>query len=271
MKYCFSTLGCPEFSFNEIYSSALDLGYAAIEIRGIGKEIYAPKIKEFSGAELSKTMQKLNSSKLNIAVFSSGAYIFDKSLEQQSLKEACDYIDLASAANVEYIRVLADKDAAPEEFKPDINYTANNLKIICKYAKEKNVKILIETNGIFANSDTMLELLKKINADNLFIIWDIHHTVRFFNESPQTTCRKLKDYIRHVHIKDSVMAGDKIKYCMTGSGTIPLKDALAVLKNIYYDGYICLEWVKRWAPNLEESSIVFPQFISYMKQLENSL
>jgi len=270
MKYCFSTLGCPQFSFNDIYATAIDLGYDAIEIRGIGKEMYAPKIKEFSGKDLSENMEKLKKAGLEISVFSSGAYVFNKNLKIEVIQEAYDYIDLCQKANVKYVRVLADKDAAPDK-APDIDYTATVLKTICQYGKSKNVDILIETNGIFAESNTVLKLLDKVNEKNLFLIWDIHHTVRFFDEKPKETCTKLKNYIKHVHIKDSYVMDGKIKYCMTGSGTLPLKEALTCLKNINYTGFISLEWVKRWAPSLEESSIVFPQFISYMKHLEKTL
>ena len=39
MKLCFSTIGCPDWRFGDIVSAAKDLGYSAIEIRGIGGEI----------------------------------------------------------------------------------------------------------------------------------------------------------------------------------------------------------------------------------------
>jgi fatty-acyl-CoA synthase len=39
MKLAFSTLGCPDFSWNDIYSMAKDLGFNGIEIRGLGNEI----------------------------------------------------------------------------------------------------------------------------------------------------------------------------------------------------------------------------------------
>ena len=42
MKTCFSTLGCPEWSFSDIISVASDLQYDGIEIRGILGELYAP-------------------------------------------------------------------------------------------------------------------------------------------------------------------------------------------------------------------------------------
>ena len=34
MKIAFSTLGCPDFSWQDIYSMAKDLGFDGIEIRG---------------------------------------------------------------------------------------------------------------------------------------------------------------------------------------------------------------------------------------------
>jgi len=267
MKYCFSTLGCPEFDFNEIFSTALDLGFDAIEIRGIQKEIYAPKIKEFTGEELTKTMKRLSDTNLKIAIFTSGALIYDKKLKKEALKEAFDYIDLAANAKVKYIRVLADKDAIPSK-DLDLKYIAEFLKEICNYAKPKNVDVLIETNGYFANSDNMLSLLKAADCKNLFVIWDTHHTYQIAKEKPEKTCGKLKDYIKHIHIKDSKIINGNINYCMTGSGEMPILEILNELRKINYSGYISLEWVKRWAKNLEESYVVFPQFINYMKNLE---
>ena len=41
MKLAFSTLGCPEWTWTEIYPMAYDLGYSGIEIRGLGEEITA--------------------------------------------------------------------------------------------------------------------------------------------------------------------------------------------------------------------------------------
>ena len=37
MKLAFSTLACPEWSWKDIYPMAHDLGYAGIEIRGLGE------------------------------------------------------------------------------------------------------------------------------------------------------------------------------------------------------------------------------------------
>ena len=48
MKISFSTLGCPSWSWKEIYAAAKDLGFDGIEVRGVKNQIYAPKVPEFS-------------------------------------------------------------------------------------------------------------------------------------------------------------------------------------------------------------------------------
>jgi len=52
MKLAFSTLGCPDFSWTDIYSMAKDLGYHGIEIRGLGDDIFAVKAQPFKESVL---------------------------------------------------------------------------------------------------------------------------------------------------------------------------------------------------------------------------
>ena len=47
MKLAFSTLGCPEFGWSDVYSMAKDLGFQGIEVRGLGDELFERKMKVF--------------------------------------------------------------------------------------------------------------------------------------------------------------------------------------------------------------------------------
>ena len=40
MKIAFSTLGCPDFDWPDIYSMAKDLGFDGIEMRGLGDDLF---------------------------------------------------------------------------------------------------------------------------------------------------------------------------------------------------------------------------------------
>ena len=72
MKLCFSTIGCPDWRFADIVSAAKDLGYSAIEIRGIEGEIYAPAIKELTD-DFPRTKELLDRTGIKIAMLTSGA------------------------------------------------------------------------------------------------------------------------------------------------------------------------------------------------------
>ena len=81
-------------------------------------------------------------------------------------------------------------------------------------------------------------------------MWDIHHPYRYFGEDPKTTVENLGSYIRHVHAKDSVVENGRIVYKMMGEGDLPVYDMLDALTAIDFDGFVSLEWVKRWMPCL---------------------
>ena len=72
MKISFSTLGCPDFSWTDIYSMAKDFGFNGIEVRGLGDEIYAVKAKPFTDENVAATAEKLKKLGLEIPCLSSG-------------------------------------------------------------------------------------------------------------------------------------------------------------------------------------------------------
>ena len=47
MKLGFSTLGCPDWTFDQVLDNARDMGYQAIEVRGIDGEMRPGAIRVF--------------------------------------------------------------------------------------------------------------------------------------------------------------------------------------------------------------------------------
>lgn len=264
MKISFYTLGCPGWAWEDIAVTAKDLGFNGIEIRGIRRELYAPNAKPFIDAEVQNTKERLDRLNLEIPCLTSSCCLYDK--PGMDLKEGRDYIDLAGKLGTPFIRVLGDISPEPsKEVNPD--YVKENLRILGGYAKDKDVKVLIETNGFFSNSKNMLDLLEKVRDDNIGVLWDIHHPFRFFGEPVEETYNALKEYIEFIHLKDSCIEDGKVRYKMMGSGDIPVKSALKLLKDNGYEGYVSLEWVKRWNMDLEEPGIVFSHFINYVRRV----
>ncbi len=263
MKIAFSTLGCPDFSWSDIYSMAKDLGFDGIEIRGLGDEIIAVKAPPFIESELPRTVQKLHELRLEIPCLSSGCCLKYADRAEQNYQEIVQYITLAAKLGTPYIRVLADDSPQPDGAADD-TVVLDALQRLIPAAEERGVTLLVETNGEYSETQRLRKLLDQEPSDAVAALWDAHHPFRFVGETPGKTVQNLGAYIKCIHIKDSVLENGAIRYRLVGEGDLPVDDIMRALHSIKYDGYISLEWVKRWANDLDDPGIVFPHFVNYM-------
>ncbi len=264
MKLAFSTLGCPEWSFSDILSSACDLGYDGVEIRGVGKELYAPNITEFLPENLTKTKASLERLKLEIPCLTSACEL--QKPGEEVYFECKAYIDCAASLSIPYVRILGDTDPAPSALV-DAKRVKKTAALLAAYAEKHNVTLLLESNGYFADTARLADVIESVGSGALAALWDINHPFRFFGETPKTTVDNIGKYIRHVHIKDSIEQDAAVKYKMMGQGTLPVSESVDRLHALGYDGYFSLEWVRRWQPTLEEPGIAFALFVEYMRTL----
>ncbi len=263
MKYSFSTLGCPNWSFDDIVSTAKDLGYDGVEIRGVANELFAPKIKNFSDVLIPKSIKRLGN--LKISCLTSNACIAVKEDNIKHYNEAVAYLDLAGKLGAKYVRVMCTNRAMLDD--GDYALALAAYKRLAKHGAALGVTPLLETNGMFCDTELLAKFMNDTCEENIGVLWDIHHPYRYGREDISTTISNIGKFIKYVHIKDSVRLNGATVYKMLGAGDLPLKEAIDSLKHIGYDGFVTLEWVKRWQPDLDEPGIVFARYIDDIKQL----
>lgn len=263
MKIGFSTLGCPNWTLNEILATAKDLGYNGIEIRGIASEMYAPTMKCFLDDQLEKTLSKLGN--LEIPILTSNACIATKVNIDASVNEAMQYIELAGKIGAKYVRIMCTNRAMLDD--GDYDLALGYYKALAKFGEKFGVTPLMETNGMFCDTGLLKKFMCECGEKNIGVLWDIHHPYRYGRETIAQTIENIGEYIKYTHIKDSVRENGATVYKMLGSGDLPLKEAIDSLKSIGYDGYVTLEWVKRWQPDLAAPGIVFARYIDDIKSL----
>ncbi|MDL2253767.1 AMP-binding protein [Ruminococcaceae bacterium OttesenSCG-928-I18] len=269
MKIAFSTLACPDWSWEDITSTAKDFGFEGVEVRGLGDDIFAVRAQPFAEGELPGTIRKLRALGLTIPCFSSHCCLKSKWREEQHIEEVGEYIRLAGKLGTPYVRLLADCAPEPRGDEVDDEFIASILRKLVPLAEENGVTLLVETNGVYADTERLFHLLEKVLSDSVAALWDVHHPYRFAGESPEQTVQNLGAYIRYVHVKDSVMADGKIEYRMMGEGDLPIDEMMLALRSINFEGYVSLEWVKRWSQDLEDPGIVIPHFANFMAKYTN--
>ncbi|MBR7033366.1 MAG: AMP-binding protein [Clostridia bacterium] len=263
MKIAFSTLGTPDFTWDEIWSMAKDLGFGGIEMRGLGGTKFSASSGPFRDENLVKTRETLERMKLEISCLSSGCALRFPEQREESVSLLKRYITVASALGCKFIRVLGDRTA---EITTDFDdeYVIAPMKELAPIAEAAGVTLLIETNGVYSHTDRLASVLAAIGSDAVGALWDMHHPYRFAGESAETTIQNLGAFIKYTHVKDSVTENGEVKYRMMGEGDLPIDDFMSALRSINYEGYVSLEWLKQYTPDLSDAAVVFPHFVHFM-------
>ncbi len=264
----FSTLGCPKWPWSRIVEQASEMGYAAIELRGIEMQMDLTTRPEFVGSRLSVSMADLGALGLKISDLgaSSRMHESDPTVRSAQLDEGKRFVDLAHRLRAPYVRVFGDKIPAGEPKRDVVARVVEGLRTLGEHAKGSGVSIIIESHGDYTDSPTLLELMKGAAMDTVALLWDTHHTFVDGKEQPAATFAALGPYVRHTHLKDSKPDGADVRYVLTGTGTVPVRDIVRLLAASGYKGYYGFEWEKGWHPEIEEPEIAFPHFAKTMRE-----
>lgn len=257
LRWCFSTMGCPETSLAEACSLAGEYLIPAIELRSLNNTIDLPKLFAETGwtPDVVRGICKQNNVQL-AAAGSSFKLISPDPTEREALAKFCDWAD---ALGIPYVRTFGGGKWETPLTSEDFRQAARNLKWwrAEKSARGWNLELLLETHDAFAVSEPCLRLNEQLDKP-LNLIWDSHHTWRYAGEQPAETWRRIGQFVRHVHFKDSVdkpSARHPYTYVLCGEGQMPLADTMQLLRDNKFIGGVSLEWEKLWHPYLPSLSV----------------
>lgn len=265
----FSTLGCPDWSFEKIINFAKEHGYDGIEIRTIQRQMDLPKCTEFnSPSKIAETMKFVNSKGIKIGNLGASSSLHHKNITERkkNIDEAKQFIDLAQQLNCPYIRVF------PNDFPPDqsrnetIDLISKGLLELGDYAKGSNVTVLMESHGQVVKSDDLETIMQAAANEHVGLVWDIVNMWSVTKESPRLVYEKLKNYIKHTHIKDLKMVDGKEQYVLLGTGESAIFEGIDALAQGGYKGYYSFEWEKLWHPEIAEPEIALADYPKKMRE-----
>jgi sugar phosphate isomerase/epimerase len=267
LPIAFSTLGCPKWPWKRVLEQASQMGYAAIEVRGIEMKMDLPTLPEFSGGGLTQSIKDLDALGLKISDLGASARMHegDPNVRQAQMDEGRRFIDLAQKLKTPYVRVFGDKIPPGEQKRDVMARVIEGLRTLGEHAKGSGVTVLLETHGDYTDSPTVVELMKGAAMDTVALVWDAHHTFVAGKEQPAATFAALKPWVRHTHLKDSKPDEKDVRYVLTGTGTVPVREQVRLLKASGYKGYYGFEWEKGWHPEIEEPEVAFPQFVETIR------
>jgi sugar phosphate isomerase/epimerase len=268
-KLSFSTLGCPDWSFDKIVDFAKVNKYSGIEVRGIMHEMDLTKVPEFSSPEsIMVTMKKMKDRGLVFVDLGSSAAmhlsIGDERIK--NLDEGKRFIDLAQKLDCPYIRVFPNQLPKDRDRQESLNLIMAGLRELGEYASKTNVTVLLESHGELIYKKDLLTVMQGAAEPHVGLVWDICNMWTATKEPVDEVYALLKPYIRHTHIKDLKIVDGKEEYVLLGTGIVPIFQAIDLLYKNNYPGYYSFEWEKLWHPEILDPQIALADYPVAMRK-----
>lgn len=262
MKLSFSVRGWQGYSWDDFCQVAGEMHFQGIELHDIHNEDLCGGDSPFQRHHASATVRRLFEQSLSIPCIDSICDL-SRGATADNCREIDECIEIAHSLRVPYVRIHATGGC--DNTSPAIACIEHVLDV----AEEKQVTLLLETTGIFADTSKLRDVLNHFASDALAALWDMHHPWCDCGEDAEHTITNLGAYIRHVHVKDSSVQDGQRRYCLVGEGELPIADMMKALSSINYDGFISLEWDPQWMLEITDMEVVFAHFISYMHRFES--
>jgi sugar phosphate isomerase/epimerase len=271
MKLSFMTLGCPAWDLETICRNGRDYGFDGVDFRGLRDDLDITVTSAFTTG-LAATKRMLDDHGLAVSAISSSIAVCDPARRRQNLEEAQRTIPVALALGCGIVRVFGQGDLQATSRVEAADIGRDCLEEILALEGAERIRWVFETHDHWIQSHDCRLLLERIPNPNFGVLWDMGHTSRVGGESPRATAAALDGRIMYTHVKDAVYdpshaeaMKDGWRYVAPGTGQLPLAEAMTVLQESGYDGWVTFEHEKRWHPELGEPEAVFPAFVAWAR------
>ncbi len=259
----FSTLGCPDWTFQQIIDFASLHGYQGIELRGLLRQMDLSKCEAFnSPGNIAATRSRMKEKGLQFVNLgaSCNLHIADAAKRKENLDEARRFIDLAQQLHCPFIRVFPNNLPKDQEKQATLELITQGLQELGAHAEGSGVQVLMETHGDLVHMADILTVIQAVNHPQTGLVWDICNMWTITKEPPAQVYAALKPYIRHAHIKDAKLVNGEAHYVFLGKGEVPIFEAIRLLQKGGYKGFYSFEWEKMWHPEIAEPKLALADY-----------
>ena len=276
MKLAFSTLGCPKWSFEQIVKNAHEMGYEAVELRGVGNQLRMEELECMRPENRGAFQELLEKNQIKLCAAGTSVQFHDAEKVPEALEEGRMALRLCTELDIPFIRVFGNAFPEGEPREAVICRVTEGISALCNYAfslrPSDPVQVLLEIHGDFNSLPVLTRLCDALkNEPGFGLIWDVYHSWLWHGENFIPFYEALRSRIRHVHLKDCAPENGKPGLCLPGEGVLPLRAMVKRLQEDGYTGFYSFEWEKRWHPELPEPERALPQYVAFMRALEEDM
>lgn len=290
-------MGTPEYTLEQAADLFRGMGLDGIEII-IAQDGYPCAIPlEATDEDVRKVGSMISAAGLEVAGLTPYLNLFN-SPDEAVRKKECDslrrVIDIAAALQCGHIRVYGGKLVEGETDADGKKLAAlvASMRKCGDYAQKHGVVLCLENHfgTMTTTAKETMRIVRAINHPAVGVLYD-QANIAFFPAEEYTEAINLqKSKIFYVHCKDLVYRGGKpekatfsnvshvdefertVHSRIPGEGILNWPDILRLLKTIGYDGWISLEYERRWQKiDLPDASVGMPRAVEYIRTILHDL
>jgi sugar phosphate isomerase/epimerase len=277
MKLAFTTLACPKWDLKTVCAKAREYGYDGIDFRGLQETLDITTLPAFT-SQIAETRKIIADAGIETCGVSTSINVCDAKKLEANLAEAKRTIPVALGLGAKNIRIFGGGDVATLGKEGAAKIGRECIGQILGLPGARQLNWLFETHDNWISGADCRLLLDAIPDPAFGALWDIGHTPRVGGETPEQTYAAIGKRVRYTHIKDAIYdkshpqaMSDGWRYVACGEGTVPLAEAIALLQQGGYTGYLVFEHEKKWHPELPEPEAILPKFTAWARRVLRSL
>jgi len=263
-RIAFSTLAFPDASLATAVSLGRSYGYEGVELRLVDGELIDPRMP---GPERAAVRRTLDAAGLPVVAVDSSIRLTDP----DPGPDLRAFVELGSDWQAPLVRFFGGALSETEPARQQgLTAAARALETAAPVAQRLGVSIGVETHDSFSASATVAELLSIVRSPGVGAVWDSHHPHRM-GESPEEIYSNIGERLMLAQIKDARRAPERAdgwQLVLLGDGEVPVRHMLGLLASGGYQGWISVEWEKRWHPEIEPPEVALPQHLKLLRTWE---
>ncbi len=284
------TMGTPEYTVLEAIQLFHDIGLdgAEIVIQDNYKSGLPTDCPKEVLAEVKQKAEELGIKIIALTPYNSKFNSLDREIREAEKEGIRKVIGYAEYLGAKYIRIYAGNYAGNEK-DPDgkkMDYLIESMRELGDDAQKAGVTLVMENhfNTMTVSAKQTMDTAVRINHPAVGILYDQANLTFTLQEDYETAIAIQMDQVKYVHVKDLKFKDGNIAFVsdevshpkeedrnvvtkIVGEGCIPWQDILQKMYTKGYDGWLSLEYERRWHPDdIPDASIGMKKSVDYLKK-----
>jgi len=258
MRPAFTTVACPEWTLEEVAKRAERWGYLGVELRTFGDDSTMLACDPALTSP-AKVRQMFNRAGVEIMCLGT-SLVFDAKPTwfaritgdaDRSVEMAKASIDLAVRLECPFVRVFGFEIHSGDTRATALFRMAQRLSLVCAYARNSGVRIILENGGSLLTATDLAELMDMVGNPLLGACYNAS-VAYAAGENAGDGANVLGDRLWVVKLKDYMQG----RPCAAGQGVMRCQETVAELEAAGFDGWLVYEYPRLWFKDLPEAAPV---------------